>query len=601
MVIDKGLRTANDIRNHLYNEFLQKFPLDSLKEMPLDKYTNLKGSQGGLGNSFCYWIESILENLGSIWGGTSYKFGIYRYAKRPDNPTVVISDDEYAWYKKYNASNRYEAYKIVLNTVIKIAKLANEGNFSEIDEITELGDVVKWKIAFLYSNKKLIPIYKREMLDAVAVKLGYENVKVAKISELQSFLFKNKGDKELFEYYDELLSLCSKEYAFLYNNWDDAIIHVLGKNIEPLEVVNIATKIMNCKLYKTKGKTPLNTVSSYLTTNRNSYYESIGKGCYKLSDIGMARYKELISEISVNDNEDSDVVQDETLNFTPYTEQDFLNEVFMSKEDYTNLRNQLLFKKNIILQGAPGVGKTFSAKRLAYSIMGKKDDTRICMVQFHQNYSYEDFVEGYKPEDSGFKLRKGIFYDFCTKAKNNSNEEYFLIIDEINRGNLSKIFGELLMLIEKDYREEKMTLAYSAQEFYVPKNLHIIGMLNTADRSLAMIDYALRRRFSFFELKPGFESEGFKKQKHLFDNEKYNKLVSTIIELNKAIVKDDSLGAGFEIGHSYLCLSDKDKLTNEWLNSVVLYDILPTLQEYWFDNKEAVKRWTEELRKSIND
>lgn len=157
------------------------------------------------------------------------------------------------------------------------------------------------------------------------------------------------------------------------------------------------------------------------------------------------------------------------------------------------------------------------------------------------------------------------------------------------------------MLIEKDYREEKMTLAYSAQEFYVPKNLHIIGMMNTADRSLAMIDYALRRRFSFFELKPGFESDGFKKQKHLFDNEKYNKLVSTIIELNKAIVKDDSLGAGFEIGHSYLCLSDKDKLTNEWLNSVVLYDILPTLQEYWFDNKEAVKRWTEELRKSIND
>ena len=327
----------------------------------------------------------------------------------------------------------------------------------------------------------------------------------------------------------------------------------------------------------------------------------MSNGFYKLSEKGMARYNELISEISVNDNENSDVVQDETSNTTPYTEQDFLNEVFMSKEDYTNLRNQLLFKKNIILQGAPGVGKTFSAKRLAYSIMGKKDDTRICMVQFHQNYSYEDFVEGYKPEDSGFKLRKGIFYDFCTKAKNNSNEEYFLIIDEINRGNLSKIFGELLMLIEKDYREEKMTLAYSAQEFYVPKNLHIIGMMNTADRSLAMIDYALRRRFSFFELKPGFESDGFKKQKHLFDNDKYNKLVSTIIELNKAIVKDDSLGAGFEIGHSYLCLSDKEKLTNEWLNSVVLYDILPTLQEYWFDNKEAVKRWTEELRKSIND
>lgn len=600
MVKDKGLKSnKKDLRDYLYNQFLLVFPIESLNEMPLYRYTNLKGTTSY--KSFCYWIESILRYLGSIRGGTSYKFGIYRYAKKPNNTSVVVSDDEYAWYKKYNASNRNEAYKIVLNTVIKIAELANEGRFSEIDNITELGDAVKWKIAFLYSNKKLIPIYIREMIEEVAVKLGYEDVKSAKISELQSFLFEKKGDKELFEYYDELLSLCSKVNAFLHNNWDDAIIKVLGDNIEPLKTKDIYEQIKDNKYYNSQGETPVNTVSSYLTRNRNSYYENMSKGFYKLSEKGMARYNELISEISVNDNENSDVVQDETSNFTPYTEQDFLNEVFMSKEDYTNLRNQLLFKKNIILQGAPGVGKTFSAKRLAYSIMGKKDDTRICMVQFHQNYSYEDFVEGYKPEDSGFKLRKGIFYDCCTKAKNNSNEEYFLIIDEINRGNLSKIFGELLMLIEKDYREEKMTLAYSAQEFYVPKNLHIIGMMNTADRSLAMIDYALRRRFSFFELKPGFESDGFKKQKQLFDNEKYNKLVSTIIELNKAIVKDDSLGAGFEIGHSYLCLSDKEKLTNEWLNSVVLYDILPTLQEYWFDNKEAVKRWTEELRKSIND
>ncbi len=1040
MVIDEGLRTANDFKNHMYNQFLQKFPLDSLKEMPLDKYTNLKGYQGGLGNSFCYWIESILENLGSIWGGTSYKFGIYRYAKRPDNPTVVVSDDEYAWYKKYNAPNRYEAYKIVLNTIIKIAQLANEGRFAEIDNITELGDVVKWKIAFLYSNKKLIPIYKREMLDEVAVKLGYVDVKSARISELQSFIYDKKGEQDLFDYYDYLLTLCSDidktldeeditSYALnisfneeklrklissyksdfhkyinqelykwravkhfqkywnidaedfkamlesalgfkddnllagsmyfpkkmlyrfceidnlevkqmfinlfdetidlaerintfisssdeLLNRFDptkqhyqdlraistylwlmypdkyyiykyDCITSLANKidvvykkqnKIKGQNVVNVYTiydlvaealkcdeelqnmlkealtddcyndpesrtlaidfgyylkeyykeqhvwvyaagenaekweecvrdgimcvgwdEIGDCSQYLSKkdvanrlieiyggdssrmndsksiwdfanelkegdivftkrgqstligrgtvtgeyvyddsrkdfknirtikwdsvgewkieenfalktltditdskkfieklnmaieGKvistendnnTPrrwwLNanpkfwSLSGWIVGDKQDYtlYNSNGNKrriyqnfldakegdsviCYEstptkqilcIAEISKANDGkriwfrktetlnnpidfEVIKNIPelqkmeylvnsqgsffkltedeyniimdiIRESNDNPIVAN---NFTPYTEQDFLNEVFMSKEDYTNLRNQLLFKKNIILQGAPGVGKTFSAKRLAYSIMGKKDDTRICMVQFHQNYSYEDFVEGYKPEDSGFKLRKGIFYDFCTKAKNNSNEEYFLIIDEINRGNLSKIFGELLMLIEKDYREEKMTLAYSAQEFYVPKNLHIIGMMNTADRSLAMIDYALRRRFSFFELKPGFESDGFKKQKQLFDNEKYNKLVSTIIELNKAIVKDDSLGAGFEIGHSYLCLSDKEKLTNEWLNSVVLYDILPTLQEYWFDNKEAVKRWTEELRKSIND
>lgn len=284
-----------------------------------------------------------------------------------------------------------------------------------------------------------------------------------------------------------------------------------------------------------------------------------------------------------------------------YTEDNFLNDVYMSKEDYKRLKNQLLNKKNIILQGAPGVGKTFSAKRLAYSIMGEKDDSRICFVQFHQNYSYEDFVEGYKPEESGFKLRKGIFYTFCTLAKNNRDKDFFFIIDEINRGNLSKIFGELLMLIEKDYRGDKTTLAYSGEKFYVPTNLYIIGMMNTADRSLAMIDYALRRRFSFFTLKPGFESDGFKKRQKLLNNEVYNNLVGKIIELNKEIIKDDSLGAGFEIGHSYLCFKNTNDVTNDWLYAVVHYDLIPTLQEYWFDNAEKVKKWTETLISVIND
>lgn len=287
--------------------------------------------------------------------------------------------------------------------------------------------------------------------------------------------------------------------------------------------------------------------------------------------------------------------------FEVYTDADFLNEVYMSEDDYVRLKSQLLIKKNVILQGAPGVGKTFSAKRLAYSIMGEKDDSRICVVQFHQNYSYEDFVEGYKPDDCGFKLRKGIFYNFCTEAKNNPQKDFFFIIDEINRGNMSKIFGELLMLIEKDYRGEKMRLAYSGENFYVPKNLHIIGMMNTADRSLAMIDYALRRRFSFFSLKPGFESEGFKKQQAVLNNEKFNRLVSEIVELNKEIINDDSLGAGFEIGHSYLCFNGIENVSDEWLYAVVHFDVIPQLQEYWFDNNSNVNRWTERLTRAIND
>ncbi len=272
-----------------------------------------------------------------------------------------------------------------------------------------------------------------------------------------------------------------------------------------------------------------------------------------------------------------------------YSKADFLNEVYMSEARYDSLVSVLRNKKNIILQGAPGVGKTFAARRLAWSMMGEKDRDRVELVQFHQNYSYEDFVMGYKPSEDGFELRYGIFYRFCQKAANRPDKEFFFLIDEINRGNLSKIFGELLMLIEKDYRGEKVTLAYNGLSFSVPKNLYIIGMMNTADRSLAMIDYALRRRFGFFEMEPGFDSEGFIAYRNSLNNETLNELISVTKELNRAIARDKSLGKGFCIGHSYFC-GQKD-CTEEWLRSVVEYDILPMLREYWFDDDDSLRRW----------
>lgn len=282
-----------------------------------------------------------------------------------------------------------------------------------------------------------------------------------------------------------------------------------------------------------------------------------------------------------------------------YTKDDFLSEVYMTEEKYDTLAHLLKSKKNVILQGAPGVGKTFAAKRLAYSLIGEKDESKVQFVQFHQNYSYEDFIMGYKPAGETFELKNGIFYTFCQKASNIPDKDFFFIIDEINRGNMSKIFGELMMLIEKDYRGTKATLAYNGLPFNVPKNVYIIGMMNTADRSLAMIDYALRRRFSFFEVEPGFRSDGFKVYQMAFENDTFNVLIDRIVELNKEIATDGSLGSGFCIGHSYFC--GQKNCTDEWMREVVEYDIIPMLNEYWFDDKSKVQRWENILHGIFND
>lgn len=281
-----------------------------------------------------------------------------------------------------------------------------------------------------------------------------------------------------------------------------------------------------------------------------------------------------------------------------YTKEDFLDEAFLSENQYDTITRRLRAKKNVVLQGPPGVGKTFIAKRLAYSMMGVKDSSRVELVQFHQSYSYEDFVEGYRPTEHGFEIQRGVFFDFCRKAADDSDNDYFFIIDEINRGNLSRIFGELFMLIEADKRGErnKLRLLYSHDYFYVPSNVYLVGMMNTADRSLALLDYALRRRFDFFNLAPAFDSEGFHAYQESVGSSRLDKVVSNVNQLNMAISSDEALGDGFCVGHSYLCGLTREAIEDGALADIVEYELLPLLREYWFDDPEKVNTWAEKLR-----
>lgn len=319
-------------------------------------------------------------------------------------------------------------------------------------------------------------------------------------------------------------------------------------------------------------------------------------------------YTDFVAEVSsyFEDVVDDDVIDEiggdePTPDYPEYDKDQFLSEAYMSEEQYDTLVGVLRSKKNIILQGAPGVGKTFVAKRLAYSMMGVKDPERVMMVQFHQSYSYEDFIEGYRPSAAGFELEKGAFYTFCKKAAEDDENAYFFIIDEINRGNLSKIFGELFMLIENDKRgsKNKLQLLYSRELFYVPSNVYLIGMMNTADRSLAMLDYALRRRFAFFDLKPGFGSDGFVTYRDGLDSVKLNDLLACVVSLNEDIAKDETLGEGFCIGHSYFCGMKAEDVTDAKLSAIVEYELIPMLREYWFDEPGKVREWADALRRSV--
>jgi MoxR-like ATPase len=315
-----------------------------------------------------------------------------------------------------------------------------------------------------------------------------------------------------------------------------------------------------------------------------------GNRQYKLSDYNS----------DTTDEKDTDILKsiDRPIVREPYTLNDLIAEgCFIDPDQLAIIQARLTEKKNLILQGPPGTGKTWLAKRLAHVIVGYRDFDNIKAIQFHPNMSYEDFIRGYRPSSNGkLELIDGPFIKIANRARNDANANYVVVIEEVNRGNPAQIFGEMLTLLEANKRtaHEALELTYKREHekgFFIPDNLYVIGTMNIADRSLAMVDFALRRRFAFFNLHPNFGDmwREYMAEKTNISLEKLQDWQQRMHQLNQLISDDPMLGAAFTIGHSYLTSNKPIADADNWFRHIIQTEIQPLLAEYWFDEPDKIK------------
>ena len=295
---------------------------------------------------------------------------------------------------------------------------------------------------------------------------------------------------------------------------------------------------------------------------------------------------------------------------TPYSVDDIMGDgCFLERNRLIALLERLEDKKNLILQGPPGTGKTWLAKRLAYALIGRRSERRVRPFQFHPNLSYEDFVRGWRPEEGGgLQLVDGPFLEAVEAAAGDPDDAYVIVIEEINRGNPAQIFGEMLTLLEADKRtrDEALALSYRRRDeerVHIPPNLYVIGTMNVADRSLALVDFALRRRFAFVDLEPTF-GEAWRtwvSKKCRIEESFLRDIERRMDALNTAIAGDAVLGPHFRVGHSVVTPPGEDEIPDpqQWFRQVVETEIEPLLAEYWFDDPKRAADEGEKLLRGL--
>lgn len=316
-----------------------------------------------------------------------------------------------------------------------------------------------------------------------------------------------------------------------------------------------------------------------------------------LSFLEKGKYQLLNNDFEEDEDIDNENIIEQSIVKEIYNLEDLIKEgCFVEEEQLSKIISSLNRRKSIILQGPPGTGKTWLAKRLANIIVGYKNSNNIKAIQFHPNMSYEDFIRGYRPSGDGrLALIDGPFLEMINKARNDSQSNYVMVIEEINRGNPTQILGEMLTLLEVDKRTptEALELTYRREHengIFIPNNLYVIGTMNLADRSLAMVDFALRRRFAFFYLAPNFDEKwlNYMIDKTKLSRKSLEKIRHVMNNLNQYIAKEEMLGNAFTIGHSYLTCDSVIPDAMSWYKDIIDSEIKPLLEEYWFDDSNKL-------------